>query len=654
MPRSFGKYELLGELGAGGMATVYKARDTLLDRVVALKVISQRLQGGEAARKRFLHEARVAAVLNHPNIVAVYELGIEDGFPFIAMEYLPGQDLRDLIEDRRPLSLRQKLNIALQISRALEHAHSRGVIHRDIKPGNIRVLEGGGAKLMDFGIARLTGAELTRLTRTGAVMGTAAYMAPEQLRSEPLSAGADVFAFGIVMYELLSYSKPFDAPNPAAMVYRILNTEPEPLAESIPEPLRELVAFCLQKSVEARAPDFSGIVRELTRIRRELRAAGQGEERTDEPVLEELPGLEPTPRLGSQRLAETGPSLFGVDLSASDAKHTRRRAGLVSAVALLALVGSALGLSLRTQWLGNWPWTQGLQSAPVPTAPPPVRAQTPSESAAGTTPTREAEPGPSVLDPEPPPERTPEVAAKLHTPTAIPSLSPARSPTVRLAAHPTPPPAATAAPAPATAPEPAEPRAPAPVRLVRLGGAPEGTQICVDGRRWSATRGGLAWILDDVPTGERRIELFHRRKGTARKSVTIEAGADPQVVLFQDAGWTSPSYHIAVPGSGPAVTVREHRRVAEPTWSPYHPPLTVECGRDGLCHLEADIEEEFRVDLGGGKIVEIGFQWIGKGFEAGELRLEHGAGMLSTKRCLWRWIENGCGFGASLDCGVLN
>src|SRR5688572_597097 len=126
MAKTFGKYELLGELGAGGMAVVYKARDTMLDRVVALKVISQRLQGGEAARKRFLNEARVGAVLNHSNIVAVYDMGIEDGFPYIAMEYLPGEDLRDVIEQARPLNIHQRLNIALQIARALEHAHSRG------------------------------------------------------------------------------------------------------------------------------------------------------------------------------------------------------------------------------------------------------------------------------------------------------------------------------------------------------------------------------------------------------------------------------------------------------------------------------------------------------------------------------------------------
>src|SRR5688500_3013890 len=155
MEKTFGKYEILGRLGVGGMGVVYLARDSVLGRKVALKILEQRMHEEERLVRRFLHEARVSAGLNHPNIVVIYDFGTEQGQSFIAMEYLPGETLRTYIEKKIPLTLGHKLHIALQVARALEYAHRYSVIHRDIKPGNIQVLPSGEVKLMDFGIAKL-------------------------------------------------------------------------------------------------------------------------------------------------------------------------------------------------------------------------------------------------------------------------------------------------------------------------------------------------------------------------------------------------------------------------------------------------------------------------------------------------------------------
>jgi serine/threonine-protein kinase len=247
--RRIGKYEVLEPLGAGGMALTFKARDTLLGRTVALKVIKHRPGSTETAYKRFLHEARIAAGLTHPNIVTVYELGIEEGHPYIAMEYLPGQDLWDLVQQRQPLDLARTLHLALQVASALQHAHSHGVIHRDVKPHNIRILPGDRVKLMDFGIAKLSSGAHTRLTQEGVVVGTLAYMSPEQIQAQPLTAASDVFSFGIVLYELVTSNKPFEGTSTGALLYSILTVDPPAIEdESVPQPLRQLVERCLKKS----------------------------------------------------------------------------------------------------------------------------------------------------------------------------------------------------------------------------------------------------------------------------------------------------------------------------------------------------------------------------------------------------------------------
>lgn len=290
-----GKYEIVDRLGAGGMAVVYRARDTMLDRVVALKVINERLDAEEPAFKRFLHEAKIAAGLTHPNIVIIYELGIEEGMPFIAMEYLPGRDLQEFLRDGAQMGLRQTIEVALQIARALEHAHSRGVIHRDIKPANIRLLDAGHAKLVDFGIAKVSSEEVTALTRQGTVLGTVAYMSPEQLGGETLGPSSDIFSFGVVLYELLTGRKPFASSDLAALVFKITHGEPHPFSDQdagIPAELQHLVLRCLTRNRGERYDSFGPIIAELMALQQVAQEATL-------PMGTTMARLEPSPATGS-------------------------------------------------------------------------------------------------------------------------------------------------------------------------------------------------------------------------------------------------------------------------------------------------------------------------------------------------------------------
>lgn len=265
--QKIGKYEVLGLLGEGGMAAVYKARDTSLDRDVALKVIHQFLQEGERERRRFLNEAKAAAGLTHPNIVTVFELGEDGKVPYIAMEYLPGEDLTHFIHGSGQLTLLQKVEVARQIALGLEHAHSRSVIHRDIKPSNIRLSPSGIVKLMDFGIAKLAS---ENLTKTGQAVGTPSYMSPEQLMGQPIAPASDVFSFGVVVYELLSGRQPFEGRNLQELIGQIVSGEPPALQleGALAEQMAALVSRCLAKQPSVRFQGFTEVAAELKRIQR--------------------------------------------------------------------------------------------------------------------------------------------------------------------------------------------------------------------------------------------------------------------------------------------------------------------------------------------------------------------------------------------------
>ena len=226
-----GKYELIGEIGRGGMAVVYKALDPLLQRHVAIKVLSPRLSSEEQVMRRFELEARTAANLKHINIVTIYDVGSADGFQFLVMELLEGRTLREEIRTIGALSLARVVAIAGQLAGALDYAHQRNLIHRDVKPSNIILSAEDHATLTDFGLVRATHG--SRLTEVGSAVGTLDYMPPEQLSGEEVDYRADVYSLGIVVYESLAGQVPFSADTPYALMRQVMYEPPPPLSRMV-------------------------------------------------------------------------------------------------------------------------------------------------------------------------------------------------------------------------------------------------------------------------------------------------------------------------------------------------------------------------------------------------------------------------------------
>jgi len=273
-----GPYEVVAPLGAGGMGEVWRARDTRLGRDVAVKVIPTTHAQDPERIARFEQEARAAGALSHPNVCAVHDVGTHEGSPFVVMELLEGQTLRDVLA-KRPIPLRRALDLAAQIAGALAAAHAKGIAHRDVKPENVFVTADGRAKVLDFGLAKLlhrepAGSDLT-MSSPGAISGTSAYMSPEQAAGGTVDARADVFALGIVLFEMLSGRRPFVGGNALAMMHAILHEEPIALASVLPDAPAELgriVRRCLEKDPDRRIQtaldvrnDLDDLVRELDR-----------------------------------------------------------------------------------------------------------------------------------------------------------------------------------------------------------------------------------------------------------------------------------------------------------------------------------------------------------------------------------------------------
>src|SRR5215471_6811505 len=233
--RQIGKYQIQAELGRGGFGSVYRAYDPTVGRLVAIKVLTA--PGDQNLLTRFKNEAAAAGNLRHKNIITIYDFGEHEGLPYIVMEFLEGEDLQQVISQKRPLTLLQKASIMLQVADGLHCAHRSGVVHRDVKPGNIRLLPDGTVKIMDFGIARLVagGAGAARITRQGHVIGTLLYMAPEQVRGGEVDFLCDIFAYGITYYELLTGTHPFQGSDPRTVFYRITTEDPEPVRGLVPE-----------------------------------------------------------------------------------------------------------------------------------------------------------------------------------------------------------------------------------------------------------------------------------------------------------------------------------------------------------------------------------------------------------------------------------
>jgi eukaryotic-like serine/threonine-protein kinase len=265
-----GKYHIIELLGEGAMGVVYKATDSVLDRVVAIKVMNESIARQEDLRKRFLREAQAAASLQHPNVVCIYDLGDMAGHLYIAMEFIEGVDLEKLIEISEPLSLQAKLDIVIDVLTGLSFAHKRGIVHRDIKPANIRVTEEGRAKIMDFGVAHLASSSMTR---TGSFLGTPSFMAPEQITEGKTSPATDIFAVGGVLFQLLTLMKPFDGPTLQNLFFKIITEKPKRVSElmpGLPVALDGIVEKALAKDPEDRYTSALDMANDLTSVRAKL------------------------------------------------------------------------------------------------------------------------------------------------------------------------------------------------------------------------------------------------------------------------------------------------------------------------------------------------------------------------------------------------
>jgi eukaryotic-like serine/threonine-protein kinase len=273
MAEKIGRYEDLKVIGRGGMGMIYRARDPVLERSVALKVISS-FEVTADLRARFFREARACARLrDHPNIVTIHDMGEDDGRLFIVMELLEGEELQKIISRHAPLTLAEKLAIVRQICEGLYHAHQKGIVHRDIKPANIFLLPSGQVKILDFGIAQIAAATTHGdLTRTGMMMGTPRYMAPEQVRGQA-DHRSDIFSVGAVAYELFSGRPPFTGENPLQILDQLRTVTPPRLSEldpTLPPELSTIVARAIQKEQEQRFADLGEMGRELAAVQRGL------------------------------------------------------------------------------------------------------------------------------------------------------------------------------------------------------------------------------------------------------------------------------------------------------------------------------------------------------------------------------------------------
>ena len=370
MIEQIGKYKILEKIGEGAMGEVYKAHDPVLNRFVAIKTISAELGADDTLRKRFEREAQSAARLNHPNIITVFDYGEEQGKIYMAMELLDGSDMKQAIARRAPLSLDEKLSIVDQIAEGLAFAHAHDIVHRDLKPANVHLLSNGQAKIMDFGLARLGGSEMTRV---GMVMGTPHYMSPEQVRGERADARSDVFALGCVFYELLTYRKPFDADSMHSVLFKVMQEEPpavHDLTPGVPPVLAQVVERAMAKDAGQRFQNASEFRSALHRAMQAV-AAGQGEKAL--PDLAPLTAGAPA-RSGeasssrSTSAARSGPGPGAVRGASASGSRSQPRPAPAPASKAPLVIGGVLLLAA----LAGGAMIVAKQSTPADTPPPPT------------------------------------------------------------------------------------------------------------------------------------------------------------------------------------------------------------------------------------------------------------------------------------------
>lgn len=345
MSKVFGdRYEIIERIGSGGMAIVYKAKDLLLNRIVTVKVLREQFVADEEFVRRFRREAQSAASLSHTNIVSIYDVGKEGETEYIVMEYIEGQNLKELIRNYAPLSTEQTLNLGIQIAEAIRHAHEHHIIHRDIKPHNILVTADGRVKVTDFGIARAVSA--ATMTHTGDIMGSVHYLSPEQAKGVQTNEQSDVYSLGIILYELLTGKVPYDGETPISIALKHLQEEavpPSKLNPRVNPALENVVLRAIAKAPEQRYPTAKDLLQDLHNVQ-----AGQPVRRVENQGVQDLESTRIHRSLSTgvnTALAAEGKEK---EDGAISPKKTRKRWPWITAVVLLLVLGGV--------WYGfsNW------------------------------------------------------------------------------------------------------------------------------------------------------------------------------------------------------------------------------------------------------------------------------------------------------------
>ncbi|MBI4429365.1 MAG: serine/threonine protein kinase, partial [Ignavibacteriales bacterium] len=331
-------YKILEKLGEGVMCVVYKAEYIKLKRIVALKFLPQHLTKTEEEQARFLQEAQAAATINHPNVCAIHTIEEHGGQQFIDMEYVDGETLRNKLHASQ-LKTGDAIAYALQIGDALQEAHSKGIVHRDVKPENMMVNSKNQIKVMDFGLAKLKGS--LKLTRTSSTVGTLAYMAPEQIQGGEVDSKSDIFSFGIMLFEMLAGHSPFRGEHEAAMVYSIVNEDPDSLTKYLPDASSELTHIlgrALEKDPEDRYQTVHDMVIDLRRLKKETSKVHRSAVHETPPPSQPASPEPSMPSQSQQRHATTSVTFNIPSLNA--------RSLLIPGIALIGVMVAALSYFL--------------------------------------------------------------------------------------------------------------------------------------------------------------------------------------------------------------------------------------------------------------------------------------------------------------------
>jgi len=336
MISQLGRYEVLGELGQGAMGIVYKAKDPLIDRIVAIKTISLSLamEEKDEYEARFYQEAKAAGRLNHPNIVTIYDVGKSGDVAYIAMEFLQGRELRDVLNENPLLPIDQVLDVVVQVAQGLAYAHEHDIVHRDVKPANIMVVRDGHVKITDFGIARMASTAVR--TQTGMVLGSPKYMSPEQVMGKTIDQRSDIFSLGVMLYEMLTGQVPFSGENINAIMYQIMNMVPSPLNTlnpAVPDMLNFIVAKALAKAPDDRYCDAGEFAEDLRACRAAVPRSGAPADlrrsRQRQPDAQ-LPVPPHMIRRGEGEIEETKPVAMGLSAVFDSSAATMRLAAMTS------------------------------------------------------------------------------------------------------------------------------------------------------------------------------------------------------------------------------------------------------------------------------------------------------------------------------------